>query len=480
MPENNNYGTPLTFLSYSSKDVHLADKIDSLFKSRKIPLLRYIREVHYWDNFVKYMNRIRECDFVITLISDSFFRSEYCMYEVTQLIRDGNYQGRFLPVMVNGTKINEPEEQGEVIKYWEDRYTSLTKGIEGASPDSTIPVAKRQKLYNRFKSEVGDFMEYVFQTKYPTISGEGDDNLEALLDKIGSSIKKAEDREKITVKVREQVRKLLDGKTMKPLRDALIRQLTEEDFINYENNPVLEHALVDINVSDAVVVLDMAIVDCFQVLETNGSKKEEIQPIWNRSVEILGWLMLLSVDYDCDHLSARAQGTSSGVNLEFPVVTEAGIEIFFSGYMGVPAKLSVNGRKNKIYGKNRVCCPRIETGWEEEDFVQSIKLDLWKKISKVQDDDAPGFIDKNKTKTLNTRIKIQNKKKKNIYITVSGDDLANPLRRKEMYEVLKRELPALHTLIITVGSDGDKDTVFIVSEPELEGCLLEFFQNKLE
>lgn len=46
------------------------------------------------SNIVEFMKEIKQVDFVITLISDSYLKSKNCMFEVFQLISNDNYKDR--------------------------------------------------------------------------------------------------------------------------------------------------------------------------------------------------------------------------------------------------------------------------------------------------------------------------------------------------------------------------------------------------
>ena len=74
------------FLSYSWNDATIADKIDEAFQPTGVQVKRDIRGIKYKDSIKLYMSQIRDTDFVLLIISDSFIKSSNCMYEVLEIL----------------------------------------------------------------------------------------------------------------------------------------------------------------------------------------------------------------------------------------------------------------------------------------------------------------------------------------------------------------------------------------------------------
>ncbi len=244
----------------------------------------------------------------------------------------------------------------------------------------------------------------------------------------------------------------------------------------------LEKTLVDIEVLEAIYALEEAVAQCFHTMKKEGAKQEAVQDVWKMSIEVLGRLVLLTVDYDQLNFESSSEEDQykKGKELELSVLTEAGEEIILSCHTRSAAILTVNQSKTRIYGKNRISSNLPESGWDEKDILQTIKKDLWLKLFKASGEKAPAIIDENKTIMLNELTEIKNRQKENIYICVSSDDQNNYLRNKQIFSILKQELPALHTIIKTKEETDYSNSVFIILEPKLEAHLFNFFKNKPE
>lgn len=66
-----------------------------------LTITRYTRSVKYRDSFKKFMRRVKKHDFVIMLISDNFLKSQACMYEVSELLTDEEFEKKLLFIIIS-------------------------------------------------------------------------------------------------------------------------------------------------------------------------------------------------------------------------------------------------------------------------------------------------------------------------------------------------------------------------------------------
>lgn len=282
--------------------------------------------------------------------------------------------------------------------------------------------------------------------------------------------------------VKENIKKLLNAHRLKRLRESLIEQLKVNHDFKYSNEVDLEQAVIDLGIMESVYILERAVHGCMENLKDEGANHERLLCIWNGGVDILGWLLLLSVNYKCVSSGFPFQNNKTlGMKLEIPVLSETGIEIVFSSLLEKrPVRLDVNESKTELYGKSGIRCPNVETGWDSNDHFQTIKKNIWRAINKSAEDKDTSLINEHETKKLNARIAKRNRDSEPVYFTISGVDTSHDFDPENIISRLREEFPALHIISVTIKSEINSETIFIVSEPELEGYLLEFFLNKPE
>lgn len=119
---------PNIFLSYSWQNRTTADIIDQDFSNIGIIFLRDQRDAAYRSSLKEYMQRIGKSDFVVILISDEFLKSEYCMYEMTELLNTHEFEKRILPVALeNAGAVFHPKTRTVYYDYWKEELATAEK-----------------------------------------------------------------------------------------------------------------------------------------------------------------------------------------------------------------------------------------------------------------------------------------------------------------------------------------------------------------
>lgn len=368
--------------------------------------------------------------------------------------------------------------------------------------DSNWPARYQYVTLNFDRDEIQlDFRKYNKETGQWCLDGETGDDGRKVYSPAGlkktyrkksgeESIKTVANDDKVTSddrhdfelkkRIMEKIRDILLSERMKLLLDTLLSELKSNKTITSLNEKNPAQTLVDMDILEALFMLERAVNACFKSMRSSGTSHGDILATWESSVAILGWLVLLSVDYTFNLFSNRNEDSDhkNGIHIEIPVVTDVGSEIAYSALKESMANLTADHKKIRVYGKGELRVSSIESGWEDDDVLQFIKKQIWIKIFKCSEKEAPTFIGRSETDTLNTRIEIWNRRKENFYLTVTKKDLEDIRVRNTLFTVFRSELPALHTVLITV-SEAD-ETIFIVSEPRLYAYLIEFFQNRPE
>jgi hypothetical protein len=133
------------FLSYSHKDTCIADLVDErlnfLGKGRLV-ITRDKRTLEYKSDIEKFMQTVSTHDYMISIISDSYLKSQGCMYEVSELMRNRAFNDKLLTIILSKSdesfySTDKKPEQVEAdvyslnrfkyIKYWEAEKEKVNK-----------------------------------------------------------------------------------------------------------------------------------------------------------------------------------------------------------------------------------------------------------------------------------------------------------------------------------------------------------------
>jgi len=179
---------PKIFLSYSHKNKEIADRIDKFFISKNIRLTRDVRDALPYSSLKKFMDTIRDHDYVILLISDEYLKSTNCMYEVIQFIQERNYIDRTFPIVIdNEATIFDQPKHSKYIHYWQKKYKELGDKIKTLQNTGTISLHKELDKINKIQSNIGEFLNDIADLKCFTLDELESTNYKAILDKIGNT-----------------------------------------------------------------------------------------------------------------------------------------------------------------------------------------------------------------------------------------------------------------------------------------------------
>lgn len=168
------------FLSYCQRDSCIADLVENALSKQIEPfgmISRDIRDVKYKESFRKFMETIGQHDYVIMILSDNYFKSRNCLYEVLEVMRDRNYSEKLLFIILRdtdcafyseqptspiGAHVYDTEGQTSYISYWQQQSRKLENQIASiASPVLSIEQAKELKIVSKILLDLPDFMAYL-------------------------------------------------------------------------------------------------------------------------------------------------------------------------------------------------------------------------------------------------------------------------------------------------------------------------------
>ena len=172
------------FLSYCQKDSDIADLIDEKLGEEikgKATISRDIRDVEYHESFKRFMQSIEQHDYVITIISDNYFKSRNCMYEVLEVVKDSQFSNKLIYIVLrdedvkyykvtvndsSGADIYSTGGQTVYSVFWKRKEDELQAQInELVDPTYAITQIKEKKIVQKILLDLPEFMEFVRDSK---------------------------------------------------------------------------------------------------------------------------------------------------------------------------------------------------------------------------------------------------------------------------------------------------------------------------
>ena len=168
---------PTVFISYNwfSGDSIAGDlekKIESYAE-----VVRDKKSVKPWGDLTAFMKSIRTQDFAVLILSDAYLKSEGCLYEVVQLMKDENWDKSVMYIVTDDARgIYDTCKQLDYIEFWTEKASQLEKGIAKLPPAITVEQSKELKKIKAIEANIGTFMAKVKSTNNP--------NMDVVIDEI--------------------------------------------------------------------------------------------------------------------------------------------------------------------------------------------------------------------------------------------------------------------------------------------------------
>jgi hypothetical protein len=148
------------FISYAwgGESEEIANKVDAAFLQNRISIIRDKRNLEFKGLITDFMREIGKGKAVITIISDKYLKSPYCMFELLEIFRNSNFSERIFPIVLSDAKIFEPIPRLEYYNYWQNKKKELDKAIKKYGTDAITIIGDDFVIYKRIGDNIGELL----------------------------------------------------------------------------------------------------------------------------------------------------------------------------------------------------------------------------------------------------------------------------------------------------------------------------------
>jgi hypothetical protein len=173
------------YISYSSDDGKFVDELEKKLQNYGYKIERDIRDLDYTKSIKEFMQRIRKTDYSIIILSDRFLKSENCMKEIFEFIKDENYKDRIIPVRLDSVKNIWGDNKGiEYTVFWKDKEKEMKEQLKRIDEESKGGYIEELRHISLVKDSIGEVIKIFRDMKMFDIN---DENIH---EKISQYIKK--------------------------------------------------------------------------------------------------------------------------------------------------------------------------------------------------------------------------------------------------------------------------------------------------
>lgn len=133
------------------------------------------KDCSYRDNIKDFMSCLRKGKKIIIFLSKPYLESFNCMYELSGVMENDDYQERLFPIIVDPS-VREDAYYVELVRYWEDEIKKLDQEItkiERVSEEQAKPLkekAKESRRVFKFLSQIKSYIDYTNAPSYDQMS----------------------------------------------------------------------------------------------------------------------------------------------------------------------------------------------------------------------------------------------------------------------------------------------------------------------
>jgi formylglycine-generating enzyme required for sulfatase activity len=150
------------FISYARRDASLtvAEALDAFFQERGVKITRDNRDIGYKGLIKEYMQRLGGGKYIVLVLSDAYFTSESCMFELLELWKHGEVTKRIFPVTVPGTRFYKVRDRLQYVRYWETECEQLEQDLRASKSIANLP-HDDLTLYVEIRNHIAEMLDFL-------------------------------------------------------------------------------------------------------------------------------------------------------------------------------------------------------------------------------------------------------------------------------------------------------------------------------
>lgn len=188
------------FISYSwgGESENIVNELDKAFMENGITLIRDKRDLGFKGMITDFMNKIGKGKAVVTVVSDKYLKSPYCMYELLEIYRNLEFKDRIFPIVLGDANIFDPMKRLEYLGHWKMKKQELDTAIQNFGSDAITVIGDDYKTYKKIFDNFGDITNILKDINSLTPEMHRNDNFKTLIDSVN---------EKLSVEIKEELEK---------------------------------------------------------------------------------------------------------------------------------------------------------------------------------------------------------------------------------------------------------------------------------
>lgn len=450
----------------------LVEKLGEACERRGVSLLPDKTQLRYGDSIREFMDRLAQAEHVVVVLSDRYFRSRHCLYELRAIWRRGRIEERVYPIILDSLS-SDPELWVRYLAHWESKKDALKEELNKLDREYTGALNRIADDYADFRRQIGEFLTALMDRNCLTEREHIETGFAALLDRVlagqtagtrSRAFERQSDKEFVAT-VEANVEKILGAQPS--FADALRKRAKQQRLPGADE---LARCLCSGKLE--TVLSDVLRPATENALPGRSAEIMRASDEWEAAKSLVAWLSVLAVRPEW--VQKREQLDKDGNALfEIFVKTECGVEIVSSRYRQIRPRFGpIKGFD--VSGSDRLELPVHEPGWDGPEVLRQAQLEIARQIfpEPVGTRHTRKPTDDELIENLKVTLIERAKHKSHHHYILIGDDTTSP--SANFCARLLDELPGLS--VIHVPSSGGETALLVDNENELLAIIREFLK----
>lgn len=107
----------------------LANELKDTLTEKRIVIKIDKEELPYKGEIEAFEKHIGQADGILVVVSHAYMESEHCMYELSEIYRNGNFKKRIFPIVLKDAKTFKAEDLDKYKEFWVEKIQVTTKKL---------------------------------------------------------------------------------------------------------------------------------------------------------------------------------------------------------------------------------------------------------------------------------------------------------------------------------------------------------------
>jgi len=164
---------------------HLVDNVHMSLKSDSFNVIREKEVLSYADPVSKFMRKLGESKLVLIFLSDKYFKSSFCMYELIEIARNSKWDkydflSRVIPIPIDGIDFIGLKAQHSHYKFWKEKVREKELQMQSDLNQITSNLCKEYLIAKEIKDNILKLMEWLKDVNYKSLDELRNDDFDQL------------------------------------------------------------------------------------------------------------------------------------------------------------------------------------------------------------------------------------------------------------------------------------------------------------